>query len=312
MDLRSTQLRIAPAMARVQLDQQIAAGENLKDKIRSATVIDDLALISNELRLWVARNDSALTRVFGALPARQFYSEASRTVHARGFGRRRATMSRRVDTALRKLRVALAAVEVISATRTSRPAESGSAEGSTDASGTGSGKPRWLRAISNAWTIAIGAPLIVALILAGIKLVGGSPPAKSGSVIIRGSVMCESGRAVVGMWIAASASEADSGAAILGASASSHRGRQPRSRTVYSFLLRHGGRYAAHVGCGGTAAHWASANYSPLLSGGTNNLVCRDPVTASPEGEAPPTGSCAVSAGRLSGSAERWFQDLGP
>jgi hypothetical protein len=68
-------------MARAQLGQQIAAGEDLKNKIRSAAVIDDLALVSNDLRSWVARNNSALTRVFGALPAQQFYSEASRTVH---------------------------------------------------------------------------------------------------------------------------------------------------------------------------------------------------------------------------------------
>jgi hypothetical protein len=305
VDLSSTQLHIAPAVARAQLDQQIAAGEKLLKKIRSATVIDDLALISNELRLWAARNDSALTRVFGALSAQQFYSEVSRTVHARGFGRRRATMARRVEVALGKLRIALAAVEAISTSLTSPPAESGAAEGGADASVTESGKPWWPRVVSNAWTVAIGAPLIVALILAGIKLAGGDPPAKSGSVIIRGSVVCESGRAVVGMWIAASASKADSGLANLGTSASSNRGNRPRSRAVYSFLLRHGGRYAAHVGCGGTASHWASANNSPLLSGVTNNLVCRDPVTASPEGEASPTGSCVASAGRLSGLVER-------
>lgn len=292
MDLSSTQLRIAPAMARVQLDQQIAAGENLLKQIRSATVTDDLALISNELRLWAARNDSALTRVFGALPAQQFYSEVGRTVHARGFGRRRAAMARRVDVALGKLRIALAAVEASSTSLTSPPDESSAAEGGADASTTGSGKPWWLRVISNAWTVGIGAPLIVALILAGIKL-GGGPSAEPGSVIIHGSVVCESGRAVVGMWIVASASKADSGSANLGTSASANGGHQPRSRAVYSFLLRHGGRYAAHVGCGGTAKHWASASNSPLLSGVTNNLVCRDPVTGSPEGGGPPTGSCA-------------------
>lgn len=137
------------------------------------------------------------------------------------------------------------------------------------------------------------APLIVAALLAiGAYAVS---HIDHGSSTVTGSVVCESGRPVVGVWIAASAGQSDSGYAHVGPSDSSGTSYPIGPAGTYSYLLPHGGPYAVHVGCGGTAAHWASRSYSPLLSSRTAHLRCDDPTTAA-AGDVIPRGKCTIAA----------------
>ena len=112
-----------------------------------------------------------------------------------------------------------------------------------------------------------------------------------GSFTASGSVTCESGRPVVGVWIAAANGQSESGFAHLGPPDPSTFSYPIGSSGTYSFLLTHGGKYAVHVGCGGSAGHWTSRDYSPLLSGRTAHLRCSDPTAPAV------TGECTVSAG---------------
>jgi hypothetical protein len=152
--------------------------------------------------------------------------------------------------------------------------------------------PWWRAVLANPWTVAAGAPLITAPLLAignyALSHIGHSSP------LLTGSVVCESGRPVVGVWIAASAGQKDSGFAHLGPPNPSGISYPIGSTGTYSYLLPHGGTYAVHVGCGGTAAHWASANYSPLLSSWTVHLLCDDPTAVSASG-ATLRGECTVA-----------------
>ncbi|PVZ94986.1 hypothetical protein DDQ50_00135 [Amnibacterium flavum] len=44
----------------------------------------------------------------------------------------------------------------------------------------------------------------------------------------------------------------------------------------YKFNLDRGGRYAVHVGCGGSAEDWALDLPSDWVDGNKNNFVCND------------------------------------
>ena len=154
-------------------------------------------------------------------------------------------------------------------------------------------RPSW-RAAASRWRAAVIVPLtVVALLTVGAYVVSQIVNGQH-SVTVTGSVVCESGRHVVGVWIAASAGQSDSGFAHLGPSNPAGTSFPIGTQGTYSYRLPHGGSYAVHVGCGGTAEHWASRNYSPLLSSPTAHLRCNDPTT--PAGAASPRGTCAVTA----------------
>lgn len=147
-------------------------------------------------------------------------------------------------------------------------------------------RPWWRVALTNPWTVAVGAPLIVvALIAIGTHLT--ALISGNGSALT-GSVWCESGRPVVGVWIAASSGQSDSGHAHLGSATNS-------GLNTYTYLLPHGGTYSVHVGCGGTASRWASRNFSPVLSGPTAHLECDDPA-GPPVNGVGPEGKCAAAS----------------
>jgi nucleoside phosphorylase len=95
-----------------------------------------------------------------------------------------------------------------------------------------------------------------------------------GSTELSGSVVCESGKPVVGVWIASSAGQGASGFAHLGPPDVDGISRPIGSRGTYSYLMPHGGSYAVHVGCGGNAKKWASKFFSRLLSSPTVSLRC--------------------------------------
>ena len=123
-------------------------------------------------------------------------------------------------------------------------------------------------------------PLIAAVLLAtGVYVLSQILGGRSGTMVT-GSVACESGRPVAGVWIAASTGQRDSGFAHLGPPSTSDISYPIGSNGTYSYRLPHGGSYAVHAGCGGTAHHWASSSYSPLLSSRTVYLRCQDPSTS--------------------------------
>jgi transcriptional regulator with XRE-family HTH domain len=151
-------------------------------------------------------------------------------------------------------------------------------------------------AASRHWTPAPVAG-IVSLITVALLAIGAYVVSQiahgQGSFTVTGSVVCESGQPVVGVWIAASAGQKDSGFAHLGPADSSGISYPIGARGTYSYRLPHGGAYAVHVGCGGSARRWASSNYSPLLSSRTAHLHCDDPTASA--GSAIPQGRCTVT-----------------
>ena len=100
---------------------------------------------------------------------------------------------------------------------------------------------------------------------------------------------------MVGVWIAASGGQGDSGFAHLGPPDPSGISYPIDSAGTYSYQLLHGGAYAVHVGCGGSAKHWASRNYSPLMSGPIAQIRCDDPIRAPARGKIP-RGTCTAQA----------------
>ena len=311
MDPDVSRLLIPRAEAKALLASQIMTGEALLEQTTATVVMVDLVPLRAEISAWMARNEAVLARSIGHASAQRYRLGTGAAVAVRGFGRRRAQLGHRVEAGLRKLRKVAAALDVVEGTSpTTKPSSDQQAVGKHNSAaiketGPNSGqitlktapkgstpqskKAWWRAAMLSPWTVAICAPFIVAAILAGIHFASGKPAAGR-ALILTGTVVCDSGRPVVGVWIAASSGEADSGRANLGASGSTGR-NHPGSEVTFSYMLRHGGTYSAHVGCGGTPSRWASANYSPLISGATVHLHCRDPVRRPKDGLVP-TGSC--------------------
>jgi hypothetical protein len=270
----------SPSQAAGLLDAQITAGAELHRSVASAADAGELQVVGARVAAWLRRNEAVLVRIFGPSERQSYRLAAPAVVRTRDFEVRRDQLERRISARMRYLRAARAKIELgSSVTEQAGPAES-------------SRKPAWQRILTSQWTINIFAPLIGVAILAG----GGYAIAQifHRGVQITGTVVCESRRDVVGVWIAAATGQADSGYAHLG-SVSWSAGAPIGFEGSYSYLLPRGGSYVVHVGCGGSTHHWDSTNYSPELSGRTANLVCRDP-TASERGVTL-TGSCrAVSA----------------
>jgi hypothetical protein len=316
VNVSAPRLLISRDEAEALLGGQIDTGEVLLDRVTVAIGVADLIPLSGEISAWSARNEAVLARAFGPEAGHRYLLGTGAAVAVSGLGQRQAEMVRRIEARLRKLRSVFAALDVatdgpstvaqpsdrhvIGGKKSSdiRQTEPGNAQIPLDAHEPGDSKQsekRWWRvALTSPWTVAITAPLIVAMIIGGIHLATGKPPAGS-SLILTGTVVCDSGRTVVAVWIAASSGAADSGLANLGTSVGAS-GQHPGSTATYTYLLRHGGRYSAHVGCGGTASRWASANYSPLITGTTAHLSCEDPVGKPLDG-VPPAGRCSVDVG---------------
>jgi TIR domain len=156
-------------------------------------------------------------------------------------------------------------------------------------------RPWWRVAEASLRRPAVTGILIaVALLAIGAYLVQ-RIAAGQGSSTVTGSVVCESGRPVVGIWIAASTGQSDSGYAHLGPPGFSGISYPIGATGTYSYRLAHGGTYALHVGCGGTAKHWAAKDYSPLLSTRAAHLHCHNPAV--PAAGASVRGECTVVAG---------------
>jgi hypothetical protein len=77
---------------------------------------------------------------------------------------------------------------------------------------------------------------------------------------------CDSGAAVVGVWVAAD----------TGPGWASTLATDGGTETDWWFRLPSTESYSLHVGCGGTAASWAIAVYSPTVQGPHNSFNCDD------------------------------------
>jgi hypothetical protein len=88
----------------------------------------------------------------------------------------------------------------------------------------------------------------------------------SGSFAVSGEVSCVSGNSVEGVWV-----QADDGAGWA-----PWVGLGNGSTSTWSFTLPEEEAYSLHVGCGGTTASWAVADYSPAITTATSTFNCID------------------------------------
>jgi hypothetical protein len=260
---------LAAADAIALLRAQVASGEELRQFAVSAPGLTEIKAARPRLSSWSARNEQVLATIFGPADRDAYRASFPKMTSGRSFVSQQTTLLVRIDARLGYLRVALM--------RASQPSY---ARGVTTAA---SPKRRWRAFLLNPWTVGVGTSLIVvALLAARSTLVS----LFTGNGSVTGTVICESGRPVVGVWIAASSGQRDSGWAHLGAGYPGH------STVTYSYQLGNDGSYSVHVGCGGTTSDWASSNYSPTLHARSVILHCDDHVAVNGQGAAP-DGSCA-------------------
>jgi hypothetical protein len=88
----------------------------------------------------------------------------------------------------------------------------------------------------------------------------------SGSFAVSGEVSCVSGNSVEGVWV-----QADDGAGWA-----PWVGLGNGSTSTWSFTLPEEEAYSLHIGCGGTTASWAVADYSPAITTATSDFNCID------------------------------------
>jgi hypothetical protein len=165
--------------------------------------------------------------------------------------------------------------------------------GSTAVGGEPPGRP-WRQVFTAVHRKAATVSLIVVVLLAIVAYAVSQSIHGQGDLTVTGSVVCESGRPVVGVWIAASSGQNDSGYAHLGPPDASGISYPIGAAGTYSYRLPHGGTYAVHVGCGGTAQGWASSSYSPLQSSPAAHLHCADPTSSAREASS--QGRCTATA----------------
>jgi hypothetical protein len=274
-----SRLYMSKPEATARLRGQIERGQGVHRAIGHATALGDLQELRSRLSRWSQRNEQVLASIFGE-PERAGYRSAGlpRTM-LWGFSARQAQMERVVSSRIAYLESAVARVDL---------GPGNQADHAVDK------KPWWRVMLDHPWTIALAAPVIAAPLITVIALaVTGSA---AGSTMLTGTVACESGRPVAGVWIAASTGQSDSGLAHVGSAAPSGIIYPAGSIASYSYLLPHGGTYAVHVGCGEKVGAWDSSNYSPLLSGHTADLRCDDPTTLPAHGITP-HGLCTTISG---------------
>jgi hypothetical protein len=291
-----SRLYVSRAQAASLLNAQIRTGEELRRAVARATALAELQMLKRQLSAWSTRSERVLGRVFGEAERLAYRQASPSAVRVRSFEDQQIHVEQRTDSRLQYLRGAAARIG-------SADEMTHSTINDSDAKRTSRDTPRqtvhvtaghkqpqrkvwWRAALTNPWTIAVVAPLIVTAVLAASHI------GHSGSMIT-GSVVCQSGRPIVGVWIAASTGQGDSDYAHLGPLNLTDSSSPIGSEGTYSYRLPQGGTYSVHVGCGGTSAHWASNNYSPLLSSRTARLHCDDPTAASTN-RAIPRGRCTA------------------
>jgi hypothetical protein len=261
------------------LRAQIVHGEQVHQDIAQITEVQGFESLRSQLSRWSQHNERALVKIFGEPERLAYRSTGLPALRVHGVDARRAQMEQIVTARLAYLGDAVGRVDAAARKQAGSAADH---------------KPWWRVMLDHPWTIAIAAPVIAAPVITLITLaVTGTGTAAS---MLTGSVVCVSGRPLVGVWIAASSGQDDSGFAHLGPANASGISYPAGSIATYSYRLSHAGTYSVHVGCGGTASVWDSSNYSPLLSGATADLRCNDPTNPPIRGVVP-DGKCIPITG---------------
>lgn len=262
MDSEASPPHLPAAETRALLEAQVVSGEELRRVVACASGPEDLSAARSQVSSWSTRNERILTRIFGSADRDAYRATTPMVTSDRSFTSQQTELLSRIDARLAYLSAASARA---SPTR------------------------RWRAFLRRPWTVGVGTGVAASLIV--LALLAARSTIESlftGNGSVTGTVVCESGRPVVGVWIAASTGQRDSGYAHLG-------GSYPKGSTVtYSYQLASGESYSVHVGCGGRASDWASSNYSPLLHARSENLRCDDPVAQRGQGTSF-IGTCIAS-----------------
>jgi hypothetical protein len=85
-------------------------------------------------------------------------------------------------------------------------------------------------------------------------------------VNLHGTVRCDSGAAVQGVWVEGFSGGSHFAATTVGSS----------GLTAFTYQLPYGGAYQIHVGCGGTPASWQVEPWSDFVRGTGHSFTCYD------------------------------------
>jgi hypothetical protein len=275
----ASRLYVPKGAATSLLRAQMVHGEQVRRDIARITEVQDFESLRSQLSRWSQHNERALVTIFGEPERLAYRSAGLPQVRVQGLDARKARMGQVVSARLAYLGDAVGRVDIAAQKQADSAADH---------------KSWWRIMLDHPWTIAIAAPVIAAPVITVITLaVTGTG---TGASMLTGSVVCVSGRPVVGVWIAASSGQDDSGFAHLGPANASGISYPAGSAATYSYRLPHSGTYSVHVGCGETASGWDSRNYSSLLSGATADLRCNDPTNPPIPGVVP-EGKCIPITG---------------
>jgi hypothetical protein len=148
------------------------------------------------------------------------------------------------------------------------------------------GSPRrWFDQLSARGKLVVR--LVVGLLTASAAVVAVLEFVSKPGYTASGTVRCASGATVVQAWVIST--KGDRSVADLEPIGDTAEVVGPIAR--FSYYLPNGGSYVLHVGCGGIAAAWATANYSVSLHGSHVAVVCHDPKPVPGE---TPHGRCVV------------------
>jgi hypothetical protein len=310
MDSNGKRLQIPAAKSIALLNAQVVTGENLRQAAASSTGLAELRAIGLRMSSWSTTNKRALIKIFGPAEEETYRASARVEIPGRSFASQQVRLIRKADSQLGYLRAALARVTQVAASEATTGQEvPGTQDGGSElathnqmnvhqdaaqkATEPQKSKRSWRKLLLNVWAVGVGAPLIVVALTAGISalvsLLNGN------NALLTGSVVCPSGQPVVGVWIAASTGQRDSGYAHLGTAAAGAGNYPEGPAATYSFSLQNDTTYSVHVGCGGTVNDWNFSDDSPLLSARSVILHCTDPLPDH-SGNASLKGICTATA----------------
>jgi hypothetical protein len=121
----------------------------------------------------------------------------------------------------------------------------------------------------NTTTVLVGLSVLAIAALSPIALGKGYLPwAPARQEVISGHVSCQSGRAVVGIWVAEATNS--------GTFANWDPGAASPSTVVYHATIPEDIAYELHVGCGGTPEDWLISASSTTTTAASLSLLCHD------------------------------------
>jgi len=135
------------------------------------------------------------------------------------------------------------------------------------------------------------------VVLAASVIGVASPAHASTTLTVSGAAVCNSGRAVEGVWVTSTGG----GAGWAGWTPMPGRPNVAwYSRTLT--ISTSSTAVSLHIGCGGSTSQWASSSYTPSYTRSSSlvlNMWCNDPTSG--------TGSSCSGGSRPSGRSTNWF-----